>query len=604
MTMTIFESTDGISPRSAATYHLSPVDARGRPRAGIEILGGSPESVLRIAEKVPFQQKFKHSVTPWAATDQPSNQEIQSRVQDEIRFACAGLNSERIAYYACVHRRRVNLDDIVNQSSPVRKHLPNDLYRVDMHTFIVCIDLLTQKPFNPVPWPNDIGYVYLSDAYDWRYGYARPGDFRRKRLYRPSQRKPFVSHLERQGIEVSKTVNDSLGEECEAAVISGLISDHKEMLMFLGGYGTIEHIRDESITILHKSGVRVRLQGEMYRRDFSFESISITSQEVFVAERLRMMAYWNAQTIKSGGGQHKSILASDHVQEDPSVLQFLANAASSRSNFEDALNKRAEYNLERYCRNIVVGVKSNSRKSDVASEIYTRPEDDVVCSSIDLLKTKQLMLTPNPWLNPPRTHPESVRKITALEGISSDDECKAHHSFLVMEQSYARQYRTNHIEFARDKIDHVGRLCEAAGGSIRSLVDELQKYEVELDQSARNACRSIEQNDHRLGAKITSRFGRWNVEFDCASSAACRSVVQRIETLRREFGDERERRDRQMARGTGHACELFEHSFGKAERAIKDGVAQSRKFRELRQSLSARSANAVSVSAKTGFIPK
>ncbi|MEH3087969.1 MAG: hypothetical protein PGN26_15860 [Xylophilus ampelinus] len=399
-------------------------------------------------------------------------------------------------------------------------------------------------------------------------------------------------------------MNDSLGEECEDAVLSGFIRDHKEMLLFLGRYGTIEHVRDDSVTILYKSGIRVRLQGEMYRRDFSFESILITPQEVFIAERLRMMAYWDAQNIKSNGGQHKSLLASDQVQEDPRVLRSLANGALSRSNFEDALNKRAEYNLERYCRNIVVGVKSNLRKSDVASEIYTRPEGDVVCSSIDLLKTKQLMFTPNPWLNPPRARPESIRKITSLEGVLSDDEFKAHHSFLVMEQSYARQYRTNHIEFARDKIDHVGRLCEAAGRSIRTLVDELQKYEVELDQSARNACQSIEQKDHGLGATITSRFGRWNVEFDCASSTACRAVVQRIETLRREFDDDRGRRDRQMARGTRHACELFEHSFGKAGRAIEDGVAQSRKFREFRHSLSARSANAVSVSAKTGFIPK
>lgn len=605
MTMTIFESTDGVSPRSAAAYHFSPIDARGRPRAGIEIIGGSPESVLRIAEKLPFQQKIKHSSTSWAPTDQPSNQEIQCRVKDEIRYACAGLNPERIAYYTCVHRRRVNLDEIVDRNSPMRIHLPNDLCRVDTHTVILCVDLLTFSPFNPMPWPTDMGYVHLSEAYDWRYGYARPGDPARMRLFQPSPRKPFVSHLEREGIEVTKTVNDAIGTECEEAVLSGRVADREQMLVYLRKFGTVEIIRDDSITILHTSGVRVRLQGKMYRKDFLPEKILVPKPEEFIADRLRMMAYWNAQAAKVIGSQSKSIHSSSNgIEEDPRVLQSLSYSAFYRSKFEEATNKRAEYNHERYCRKIVVGVRRSLRIAYEESRLEKLYEDDVECSNLNLLKTKLLMPRPDPWLNPPRSRPENIRRITALEGLSLGHKFEAHHSFSILEDGYAGQDRANHIEFASDKIDHVGELCHAARGGIGNLVDEIQRWDVECEQSARNACRSIEQINQDFGAAIASGFERWNVEFIHVSSATCRSVEQRIEAFGRKFNEDIECRNTNMGRDTKRAFERLQYSVGKAGRAIADCVAQSRTFRKLQRSLSASSVNSDSLPSKTGFTPK
>ena len=94
------------SAREAADYLLGARDAAGQPRAGVEVLRGDPHQVAAVADALAFEHKYTSGVIAWAPDDSPTDAQIGAVLDDFERTAWAGLESDRYAWAAVVHRER------------------------------------------------------------------------------------------------------------------------------------------------------------------------------------------------------------------------------------------------------------------------------------------------------------------------------------------------------------------------------------------------------------------------------------------------------------------------------------------------------------------
>ena len=94
------------SARDAAKYLLGELDAAGKPREGVEVLRGDPNDVAALADTLEFEHRYTSGVIAWAPDDHPTDEQIE-RVLDEFeKTAWAGLEPDRYAWAAVLHRER------------------------------------------------------------------------------------------------------------------------------------------------------------------------------------------------------------------------------------------------------------------------------------------------------------------------------------------------------------------------------------------------------------------------------------------------------------------------------------------------------------------
>ena len=61
------------SARKASNYLPGELDAAGKPREGVEVLGGDPHQVAAVADALPFEHRYTSGVIAWAPEDQPTD---------------------------------------------------------------------------------------------------------------------------------------------------------------------------------------------------------------------------------------------------------------------------------------------------------------------------------------------------------------------------------------------------------------------------------------------------------------------------------------------------------------------------------------------------
>ena len=93
------------SARAAADYLLGERDAAGQPRAGVEVLRGDPEQVAAVADSLEFEHKYRSAVTAWSPEDRPTDAQIEAVLDEFEKTAWAGLDADRYAWTAVLHRR-------------------------------------------------------------------------------------------------------------------------------------------------------------------------------------------------------------------------------------------------------------------------------------------------------------------------------------------------------------------------------------------------------------------------------------------------------------------------------------------------------------------
>lgn len=70
-------------PAKAAAYVVDKVDHLNRPRAGVSVLRGDPQTFATIAGSIQNEWLYTSGVIAWSKTDDPSDEEI-SAVLDEF----------------------------------------------------------------------------------------------------------------------------------------------------------------------------------------------------------------------------------------------------------------------------------------------------------------------------------------------------------------------------------------------------------------------------------------------------------------------------------------------------------------------------------------
>ena len=142
------------SARAAADYLLGARDATGQLREGVEILRGDPHQVAVVADALAFEHKYTSGVIAWAPDDTPTDAQIEAVLDEFERTAWAGLEPDRYAWAAVVHRERDG--------------------GAHVHVLAARCDLETGRSLNIAPpgWQKTFGP--LRDAFNAERGWSRP----------------------------------------------------------------------------------------------------------------------------------------------------------------------------------------------------------------------------------------------------------------------------------------------------------------------------------------------------------------------------------------------------------------------------------------------
>ena len=94
------------SARAAVEYLVGERDAAGHRREGVEVVRGNPDMVAAVADSLDFERKYRSAVIAWAPEDRPTDEQIEAVLDEFEKTAWAGLEPDRYAWTAVLHRER------------------------------------------------------------------------------------------------------------------------------------------------------------------------------------------------------------------------------------------------------------------------------------------------------------------------------------------------------------------------------------------------------------------------------------------------------------------------------------------------------------------
>ena len=242
------------SAAAAATYLLAKRDAAGRKRAAVEVLRGDPREVAAIADALPFKHRYTSGVVAWAREDAPAPADVERFVDAFEALAWAGLDRDRYAWSAVVHRDREG--------------------GVHAHILAARCDLASGRSLNIAPPGWQRTFDPLRDAFNYEHGWSRPDDPARARAYRPEpSRASRDATALRAELAVEPDPRQWIGEYLLERVTAGTVRDRAGVVAALGDLG-LEVTRQgrHYVTARHPdTGDRWRLKGALYEHDLDGE---------------------------------------------------------------------------------------------------------------------------------------------------------------------------------------------------------------------------------------------------------------------------------------------------------------------------------------------
>ena len=231
------------SAGAAAAYLLGSHDHAGVERPGVEVLRGDPDQVARITDSLPFEGKYRSGVLAWAPEDRPTDAQIDRAVDEFERTAWAGLEKDRYAWTAILHREQGG--------------------GAHVHVLTARADLETGKSLNIAPPGWRKTYNPLAQALNHEHGWARPEDPDRRRITTPQ----FYG----KGAEGRDAINAAMRQH----FADGLLQSRQDVVTALEGMG-LDVVRQgkDYMTARHpESGYRWRLRGGLYEETFTPDRI-------------------------------------------------------------------------------------------------------------------------------------------------------------------------------------------------------------------------------------------------------------------------------------------------------------------------------------------
>jgi hypothetical protein len=278
------------SGSGAAAYLTQEKDHKGEVRPGIEVLRGNPEQLGKLIDSLDFVHRYSSGVIAFAPEDKPTREQVAAVLNDFEKLAFAGLDGNRYAWAAVRHDEESG--------------------GCHVHVIAARVDLQTGKSLNIAPPNWQKSYDPLRDMHNWQNGWARPDDPTRAREQRPSTP------------DLRKTPAGQLKEAITGVLTwesaNGYLPDRKAVLERLSEFGEIKRTGKDYISIkIPDQPKNLRFSGALYEENFNADTYAKT-------------------------------VSADRGRQDGSTAAERANAERSRSQFEQAIQRRAEYNEGRY----------------------------------------------------------------------------------------------------------------------------------------------------------------------------------------------------------------------------------------------------------------
>ena len=243
------------SARAAADYLLGARDATGQPREGVEVLRGDPHQVAVVADALAFEHKYTSGVIAWAPDDTPTDAQIGAVIDAFEQTAWAGLEPDRYAWAAVVHRERDG--------------------GVHVHVLAARCDLETGRSLNIAPPGWQKTFDPLRDAFNAEEGWSRPDDPALARVQQPGHRAYVEAARLRAGLALEPSPRDLIRDYLLQRVEHGTVRNRADVVAALREAGLeVPRQGQDYLTALDPTtGDRWRLKGELYAHDFKRERL-------------------------------------------------------------------------------------------------------------------------------------------------------------------------------------------------------------------------------------------------------------------------------------------------------------------------------------------
>ena len=249
------------SARAAVEYLVGERDAAGHEREGVEVVRGNPDMVAAVADSLDFERRYTSAVIAWAPEDRPTGEQIEAVLDEFEKTAWAGLEPDRYAWTAVLHRERGG--------------------GVHAHVLAAQCDLQTGRSLNIAPPGWEQTFAPLRDAFNHEHGWSRPDDPARARAQRPGHVAYIEASKLRAGLEHEPDPRTLIRDYLVQRVEHGAVKGRADVVSALEDVG-LEVPRQGKDYITARdpdSGKRWRLKGELYERDFGPERLDLPAEE-------------------------------------------------------------------------------------------------------------------------------------------------------------------------------------------------------------------------------------------------------------------------------------------------------------------------------------
>ena len=226
------------SAAAAADYLLADRDHSGKKRAEVTQLRGDTRLVAEVADSLDFEHRYRSAVLAWAPEDRPTNEQIEETLDHFERVSWAGLEPDRYAWSAVLHR--------------------DEDGGAHVHVLVARVELETGKSHNIAPRGWERTYGLLERALNHQHGWARPDDPDRARTTRPGRFPADIAD------------RDAIDGFLRQRVAAGLVQDRAGVVAAFeeAGY-EVPRQGKNYLTVAHpETGQRLRLKGTLYEQDF------------------------------------------------------------------------------------------------------------------------------------------------------------------------------------------------------------------------------------------------------------------------------------------------------------------------------------------------
>jgi hypothetical protein len=311
------------SASGAVSYLLADKDHLGVKRAEVKVLRGNPALVASVADNLDFVHRYSSGVLSWAPEEQPDDDEIDGVLKDVEQAFTSGLDPDRLAWTAVLHREK------------------NGACHV--HLLAARVDLATGKSYNPAPPGWQKTFDPLRDAWNWEQGWARPDDPLRARLYQPGHRALIEASARRAELAAEEDPKGEIAEKITRRLAAeedpkGAITRYLVQRIEAGAVRD----RSEMVEALKEAGLQVNRQGKDY--------LSVVDPETGKKYRLKGAIYGADFTPEACRELGRQAEQEDRGGRQRGGERDEGKARHAREEFERALERIAGHNNKRYRR--------------------------------------------------------------------------------------------------------------------------------------------------------------------------------------------------------------------------------------------------------------